>query len=80
MSTKIVQNELDPIPVEIIAESIVRLHKAANELLASGLTQRCLVTLLHDWCNGTVTRKQIITVLEALSSLRCNIAPKGVKK
>lgn len=69
----VVQDELDPIPVEIIAASIVRIDEATKKLLGSGLTRICLITLLHYWCNGTCTRNQISTVLEALSELRVNL-------
>lgn len=83
MATKkviVAQDEINPIPVEIIAASIKRIDQAARTLLTSGLTQKCLITLLHYWCNGQVTRKQIETVLESLSNISCNIEIRPVVK
>jgi hypothetical protein len=74
----IMQDELNPVPVEILAASITRIDEAARKLLNSGLTKKRLITLLHYWCNGTCTRKQIETCLDALANLRVNLRPKKV--
>jgi len=71
----VMQDELNPVPVEIIAASIVRIDKAAHELRTSGLTMKCLIVLIHSMIPTTVTKTQISCVLEALSDLKSQYAP-----
>lgn len=66
----IVQDEIDPIPTKILAQSIVRIDSAVTNLLSSGLTRDALVTLLFRIVPAPTSRTDIDRVLSALSSLR----------
>lgn len=54
--------------IELIADSIDRLADAADALLSAGLTERALLTLLHD--KTAVGKRDIRRVLHALPALR----------
>lgn len=57
----------EDVPVEIVAEAIVRISAGVDKLLASGLNRRALLVLLKD-ASG-VPMDQIGRVLNALPQL-----------
>lgn len=66
------RREDEPEDVVVLAQAILETQKAAERLLASGLTRRALVVLLSDLIPSSVTqpnRTQILAVLDALPKL-----------
>lgn len=61
------KDEENPIPVEIIADAIVKISKAMQALNETRLTRRALVTLIHD--SSKVSRRDIEIVLNNLDRL-----------
>lgn len=71
-------NPEDPVPVEIIAESIVKIGKAMDSIRLSGINRRAIIVLLAD--SSGVSRTQIKSVLDSLESLREDYLAKPSKK
>jgi len=69
MSKIVVKNkdEENPVPVEIIAESIEKIAKAMQIINNTRLTRRAIITLIHD--HSKVSKKQIEVVLNNLDRL-----------
>jgi len=69
MSKIVVKNkdEENPVPVEIIAESIEKIAKAMQIINSTRLTRRAIITLIHD--HSKVSKKQIEVVLNNLDRL-----------
>lgn len=63
-TVKIVQPEIDPVPVEILATAIRDIAKAMKRIDASGLTRRGIALLVAD-CSGV----NLSTVARTLSGL-----------
>lgn len=61
----IVNDEKEPIAVEILADSIVKVAKAAQDLLGSRLNERAILVLLAD----RTSQPKIKEVLEAAAGL-----------
>ena len=66
VSVKQAENE-EPIPVEIIAKSIKKIADAYKRMKSAGLSERCIVLLLHDYSH--VGKPDIKDVLKAMSEL-----------
>jgi hypothetical protein len=64
---KIIQDENEPVPTEILAKSVVAVSAAAQKLLAGGLTMRALMVLIHD--QTAVPLAHIKLVLESAGDL-----------
>lgn len=71
-------DEENPLPVEIIAEAIIKISDAFEKINKGNLSRRALLLLIHDNC-GTAgyghkkakpTMKQIEEVLESVASLK----------
>lgn len=60
------ENEVAP---EILAQSVVEVAAAAKKLLASRLSKRAIVLLIHDHCAGRVGKGAIEQVLDSAASL-----------
>lgn len=61
----------EPIKVnENLAKAIVKLSDSSNAILNSGLNERALITLLHDYTS--VSKRTIKKVLEGMTELRSN--------
>ena len=58
----------EPVPVNVIAQSIVRIDKAVKRITRGGLNRDAIVTLLARSTN--VTRNDIQAVLNGLDQLR----------
>ena len=65
---KVKQDELAPLPKEVLAKSIVELSRAARDLQKrSGLSERALVILLSE--SSKVNRPAVKLVLESIRNL-----------
>ena len=64
---KVIQPE-KPVAKEILAEAIVAIGKAADELHASGLNEKAVIVLLHDY--SKVGKPAIRDVLKGLRQLK----------
>lgn len=62
-------SEEQPVPTEIIAESIVKISKAAERMIASGLNRRALVTLIHELVPTGIGKREVAAVLDVLPQL-----------
>jgi len=66
----LVKNDAEnPVPTEILAESIVKISKAAERMFASGLNRRALVLLVWDLVPNHVGKREVEAVLDALPQL-----------
>lgn len=63
-SVKVVQAEIDPIPVEVLAESIRAIGSAVRRMEESGLHRRALALMLSD-----ISRQPMTVVFQVLSAL-----------
>ena len=62
----VVQPE-EPIQIEVLAESIVKLSKFGEQLKSTKLKERTILLLLHD--TTKVPMREIKTILDALPTL-----------
>lgn len=69
MAVTVKQNPEKEVAAEILAEAIVQVAAAAQKLLASRLTRRALILLVHDACGGNVGKRDIDLVLTYSASL-----------
>lgn len=68
---KIKKNEDAPESVELLAQSIIQVAEGFQKVLATPLSERALIVLLHDGIGaGKITKAQIKLVLEALPRLK----------
>jgi len=69
MSKIVVKNkdEENPVPVEIIAESIEKIAKAMQIINSTRLTRRAIITLIHE--NSKVPKRDIEIILNNLDRL-----------
>lgn len=75
---KIKKNEEKPESREILAEAIVKISGALEELSKSGLNEHAIIVLLNDACPAVgsgydkrkPTKKEIKAVLDSLKRLR----------
>lgn len=58
----------EPIPVEIIAQSIVRIDESMKKIVASGLKRETLVLLLSS--HSGVAKAHVRSVLDSMDKLR----------
>lgn len=66
----IINNDKDnPIPVEIIAESIVQVAKGFQAMRNSKLSRRAIILLIKDSCPGNVPIADISNILDAAANL-----------
>jgi hypothetical protein len=65
---KVIKNAEKPESKEILAEAIVRIGKAFDDLRKSGLNEQAIVVLIHH--ETKVSMRDIRTVLKALSQMR----------
>lgn len=67
--TKVVvkQSEEEEVPIEILASSIVAIAKAMKKISESRLTQKTIITLLHD--HTKVSKREIGYILNSLDAL-----------
>lgn len=70
LRVKVVQTEVDPVPVEILATSIRDIGIAMRRIESSGLSQRALALLLSD--SSRESMSVVVRVLNALGSLERN--------
>lgn len=77
ISAKVVQSEIDPVPVELIASSIRDIGIAARRIEASGLSERALCLLLSD--SSQVPFSTCRLVLRSIVALEQNYVKKKVK-
>lgn len=77
---KVVKDEINPEPVELLAKSIVQVADGFQKLLDSSLNQRALIVLLHDGIGqGHITKAQIKLVLDNLPRLKAWYVKPGTK-
>lgn len=68
---KITKTEGAEESVELLAQSIVQVAKAAEKLVNSGLTERAIAVLLQDGIGvSKISKSQIYLVLENLPRLK----------
>lgn len=63
----VTQKPEDPIPAEVIAQSIVDIAKGMKALNATRLSRRAIVTLIHE--HSKIARRDIEIVLNNMDSL-----------
>lgn len=69
-TVKVVQDEAEPIPVNVLAKAIKDISDAAKRLTASGLTRNAVAVLIaHDTKLGLGT---VRTVLDSIGDLQRN--------
>ena len=64
---KVVQAEIDPVPVEVLATSIRSIGISMRRIEASGLERRALALLLAD--SSRLSMSVVLQVLKALETL-----------
>lgn len=67
MAVTVKQNPNNEVPVEVLADAIVEVSRAARQLLASRLTKRAIVLLLHE--SSGVGKRDIQYVLDHAANL-----------
>ena len=68
---RIVKNEEDPEPVELLAQSIIQVADGFEKIKKSKLSQRAIVVLLQDGIGAAkITKQQIALVLDNLPRLK----------
>jgi hypothetical protein len=70
--------DVDPVPVEIIAESIVKISKAMEAISKTRLNRRALIVLISE-SSGT-PRTHVKNVLDSLQQLAEDYLTKVPKK
>ena len=65
---KVNQNLDNEVPKEILAEAIVKISKAFEDLKKSGLNQKAIIALVHDL--SKISKRDIQIVLNTLSILK----------
>jgi len=78
------QDEKEPMPTEILAESIKSISDGIKRLRSGRMNDRCLVILIHDACDAVGIRyakkkpsaKEIKAVLNAMESLESQFLKK----
>lgn len=73
----VVQEKDKPIEKGILAQAIVDISRAANDLNRGGLNKRAIVALIYDSSKPKVSKRTIRIVLEAIRDLErdfCNNA------
>jgi hypothetical protein len=65
--TKLIQDEANPIPAEIIAESLVKIGDAMRQLSGTRLTRDAVIALIHD--KSKVSKATIKIVMNNLDDL-----------
>jgi len=73
---KVIQNQENPMPVEVLAESISSIAQGVKKLLAGPLNERALILLIQNACPTVgkfppraVTQKEVKSVLDGICSL-----------
>jgi hypothetical protein len=66
---KIKQDEEKPIPLEILATSIIEFEKATRRMASAGLTDRAIALLLQDAIPGNMSILAIMATLKYLPKL-----------
>lgn len=70
-NVRIIKNEENPESAELLASSIVQVAAGFEKVLASPLSRRALVVLLHDGIGvSKITKGQIELVIDALPRLK----------
>lgn len=64
---RVIQDETNPIPAELIAESIVAIGNAMRKINETRLTRRAIITLIHE--DSKIGRRDIEIVLNNLDTL-----------
>ena len=69
---KIVKDENDPEPMELMAKSVIQISDAFEEIQKNGmLKQRTIILLLHDLIGASkINKTQIALVLDNLPRLK----------
>jgi len=68
---RIKKSEENPESAELLAQSVIQVAEGFQKVLATPLTQRGLIVLLHDGIGqAKITKKQIQLVIEALPRLK----------
>lgn len=68
---RIIKNEEDPEPVELLAASIIQVSEAFEKIKKSKLSQRAIVVLLQDGIGAAkIAKQQIALVLDNLPRLK----------
>jgi hypothetical protein len=70
MAVKIKQDEINPIPVEIIAQSILDIAESMKQIDNSRLKRSAIVALIHD--RSGINKGTIEVVMNNLSALEQN--------
>jgi hypothetical protein len=78
---KIIKNDVDPETPELLADSIVRISKAFQQLATQGLTQNAIIVLLKGMKGmNEVSVVSIRLVVENLPKLASYYVRKPIKK
>jgi hypothetical protein len=68
---KIIKDENNPEPVELLAKSIIEVAEGFEKLKKSKLTQRAIIVLLQDGIGPSkINKQQIALVLDNLPRLK----------
>jgi len=77
-TVKVVQPDVDPISVEILATSIRNIGVAMRRIEATGLTRRGLAVLVSN--SSRVPMTTVVKVINAMHELECKFIRKPGKK
>lgn len=64
---KVIQPEINPVPVEVLAASIKQIAASMKSIESTRMNRRCLIALIHD--NSRVGKREIEIVLNNLCEL-----------
>jgi hypothetical protein len=65
---KVIQSDPE-VPLEILAEAVLDVAKAAKAIMNGPLTRRAVILLIHDKCAGRVSKTAIEAVLDGAEGL-----------
>lgn len=65
----VLQNPEAEVPVEVLAEAITEIAKAAQRLISGPLTKRAVIVLIQDGCTG-LSKAVIESVLNSAADLK----------
>ena len=68
-NVKVIKNEENPETPEVLAESIIRISQGFKKLADQGLTTTAIVVLIQGMPGVTLTKSDILTVLDNLPKL-----------
>jgi len=76
---KVIKNKENPEPTPVLAEAIIKISEAMEDLAKTDLNERAIVVLIQDACPAVIgngynkrkpTKKEIKAVLDSMKQLK----------